>query len=56
LPSSWLETLIEAKEQIQKGVAVMERWFIDKKKEMLTRTGRELFDALQKKEIFWWTD
>jgi putative hydrolase of HD superfamily len=51
-----LETLIEAKEQIQKGVTVMERWFIDKKKELLTKTGRELFDALQKGEIFWWTD
>jgi len=51
-----LETLAEAKEYVQQGTKIMERWFLDKDKEFLTKTGRELFDVLKKEDIFWWKD
>jgi len=49
-----LETLIEAKEEMQKGNKIMERWFLGKEKEFVTKTGKELFVVLQKEDIFWW--
>ncbi len=49
-----LVTLIEAKEFVQQGIKIMERWFLDK--EFKTKTGKELFNVLKSEEIFWWKD
>lgn len=51
-----LETLVEAKEYVQLGATVMERWFLDKKKVFRTATGKKLFAALEKENIYWWQD
>lgn len=49
-----LATLIEAKEYVQQGITIMERWFLDKKQELKTETAKRLFDVLEKEDIFWW--
>jgi len=49
-----LEALIEAKEYIQQGIKIMERWFLDKRKELITETAKKLFDVLEKETIYWW--
>lgn len=51
-----LEALIEAKEYIQQGIKIMERWFLDKKKELKTNAAKKIFDILKKETIYWWTD
>lgn len=51
-----LETLIEAKEYVQAGVTIMERWFLDKRAALKTATGKALFDLLEKETIYWWND
>jgi 5'-deoxynucleotidase YfbR-like HD superfamily hydrolase len=50
-----LEALVEAKEYIQQGIKIMERWFLDKKKEIKTETAKTLFDVLEKETVYWWT-
>jgi len=49
-----LEALIEAKEYVQQGIKIMERWFLDKRKELKTETAKKLFDVLEKETIYWW--
>lgn len=51
-----LEALIEAKEYIQQGVKIMERWFLDKKKQLKTQTAKKLFEVLEKENICWWEE
>ena len=51
-----LESLVEAKEYVQQGIEIMERWFLDKKKSLKTETGKRLFDVLKKEKIYWWQD
>ncbi|MBI4896009.1 MAG: HD domain-containing protein [Candidatus Aenigmarchaeota archaeon] len=51
-----LEALIEAKEYMQQGITIMERWFLDKKKDLKTKTGKKLYDCLAKEIIYWWKD
>lgn len=50
-----LEALVEAKEYMQQGISIMERWFTDKKKSLRTGTGKKIFNALRREDIFWWT-
>ncbi|MFH0949501.1 MAG: HD domain-containing protein [Candidatus Aenigmatarchaeota archaeon] len=56
LDANRLATLVEAKEFVQQGIKIMERWFLDKEKDFKTKTGKELFKVLKKEEIFWWKD
>lgn len=49
-----LETLIEAKEYMQQGITVMERWFLEKENKLKTATGKKLFLVLQKETLYWW--
>ncbi|RLJ07472.1 MAG: hypothetical protein DRP13_03835 [Candidatus Aenigmatarchaeota archaeon] len=51
-----LEALIEAKEYIQQGVKIMERWFLDKKKKLKTETAKKILDVLEKENIYWWKE
>ena len=51
-----LESLIEAKEYIQQGIKIMERWFLNKKQKLKTKTARKIFDVLKKETIYWWTE
>jgi len=51
-----LEALIEAKEYIQQGIKIMERWFLDKKRELKTETAKKIFDVLKKETIYWWKE
>ena len=51
-----LEALIEAKEYIQQGIKIMERWFLDKKKQLKTKTASKIFDVLEKENIYWWKE
>ncbi|MDI6721073.1 MAG: HD domain-containing protein, partial [Candidatus Aenigmarchaeota archaeon] len=46
-----LETLVEAKEYVQQGIKIMERWFLGKRKLLKTETGKRLFDILEKENI-----
>jgi putative hydrolase of HD superfamily len=49
-----LEALIEAKEYIQQGIKIMERWFLDKKKQLKTKTAIKILDVLEKEKIYCW--
>ncbi len=51
-----LEALVEAKEYMQQGVTIMERWFLDKRKGLMLETSKKIFDILEKETIHWWTD
>ncbi len=51
-----IEALVEAKEYIQQGIKIMERWFLDKRKELKTETATRIFDVLEKEIIYWWKD
>jgi 5'-deoxynucleotidase YfbR-like HD superfamily hydrolase len=54
--SNILEALIEAKEYVQQGVKIMEKWFLDKRKQLKTETGKKVFDVLQRESIYWWME
>jgi putative hydrolases of HD superfamily len=54
LDANRLAVLVEAKEYVQQGTKIMEKWFEDK--EMKTKTGKELLDTLKKEDIFWWKE
>lgn len=49
-----LEALVEAKEYMQQGIKIMERWFTGKS--MKTYAGKKILVALEKEDIFWWTE
>jgi putative hydrolase of HD superfamily len=48
-----LETIIEAKEYVQRGSDIAKR-FLDRKAELKTKKALKLFTLLQKKTIYWW--
>jgi putative hydrolase of HD superfamily len=52
--ASILEGLVEAKEYVQQGAKIMERWFLDKKGMLKTKTGKNIFDTLEKETLYWW--
>jgi len=54
--ASILEALVEAKEYVQLGAKIMERWFLGKKEKLKTKTGRKLFGLLEKWSFYWWAD
>ena len=49
-----LEGLIEAKEFIQQGIRIMDRWFIDKEKTIKTKSGKKILTELKKRQFYWW--
>lgn len=49
-----LEGLVEAREYIQKGDSIMERWFLDKREKLATETARKLYDILKEETLYWW--
>ncbi len=54
-----LEALIEAKEYVQQGIKIMKKWFKGKEfkgKEFKGKTGKKIFDALKRENIYWWKE